>query len=252
MAAVITFNRSLFPSVLAVALLPACKSPGVPEATSASAAPGDDIGAAKYAVCTGQGANAKQLAPAFLDEMPACEAADAASAHKLVELGGEGKLNDNGDCEFEKGVSCHFHTSMEFVRTGKLKDDERAVGEIHCIVPGAQPKSPTVYGAHLRCKAGTSPEQGAKACSSELLRAVDGSQCLAGFRCCDNGTLTKPVGEQSEAEQKLRPDFRICQDDAIEIDCSLFRGMHGHTANVAGLGEAIHGNFNAGGDSAHH
>ena len=64
-----------------------------------------------------------------------------------------------------------------------------------------------------------------------------------------NGTLTKPVGKQSDAETKLRPDFRICQDEAIEIDCGLLHGMHGHTANVAALGEEYQGDFAA--DHAH-
>jgi hypothetical protein len=66
-----------------------------------------------------------------------------------------------------------------------------------------------------------------------------------GWRCCDNGTLTKPIGKQVPAELKLRPDFRICQDAAIEIDCGLLHDMHGHTANVVGLGEEFNGPFNA-------
>jgi len=72
----------------------------------------------------------------------------------------------------------------------------------------------------------------------------------SGWRCCDNGTLTEPVGKQAPAELALRPDFRICQDDAIEVDCGLFLGMRGHTANVVGLGEEYTGNFNAGQEQA--
>ena len=55
----------------------------------------------------------------------------------------------------------------------------------------------------------------------------------------------KPVSKQAAAELALRPDFRICGDEAIEVDCGLFHGMHGHTANVVGLGEEVTGTFNA-------
>ena len=77
-----------------------------------------------------------------------------------------------------------------------------------------------------------------------------GSGCHDGWKCCDNGTLTKPVGKQAPAERLLRPDFRICQDEAIEVDCAVFHGMHGHTANVVGLGEEYTGKFNAGEEHA--
>src|ERR1700722_15047143 len=179
--------------------------------------------------------------------MPACESQDIASADKLAELGGNGKIVvATGDCQFASGISCHFHTSMEFVNTTKLKDDEKAVGEMHCIVPSADANSPTVYGAHVRCKAGTSSATGTRACSSALLGILDTANCRSGWKCCDNGTLTKPGAKQSDAEKMLRPDFRICQDESIEIDCGLLHEMHGRTANVGGLGEAITGKFNAG------
>ena len=55
------------------------------------------------------------------------------------------------------------------------------------------------------------------------------------------------MSKQSDAEKRLRPDFRICTDDAIEIDCGLLHRMRGHTANVAGVGEEVVGKFNAGG-----
>jgi hypothetical protein len=240
--------------VAALAATTACKSepavkagattPAAPQA-SASAADPDDIGAAKYGVCRGQGGNPSQLAPAFLDRMDACQPSDM-PPEGLAFRGGDGAIIEGkGDCQFEQGISCHFHTSMEFVTPGKLKDDEHGVGEMHCIVPSASANSPTVYGAHVRCRPGTTPARGAQACGNGLLQVVERSSCHDGWRCCDNGTLTKPVGKQAPAEQKLRPDFRICQDEAIEVDCGLFHGMHGHTANVVGLGEEFTGSFNA-------
>jgi hypothetical protein len=197
-------------------------------------------------VCRGQGGNPRQLAPSFLDKMDACEPTDAAPADTLSQVVGDGAIiAGKGDCQFDHGISCHFHTSMEFVVAGKLKDDEQHVGEMHCIVPSANASSPSVYGAHVRCKAGTTPAAGMKACSKQLVQALDHQHCQNGWRCCDNGTLTKPVGKQAPAELALRPDFRICADDAVEIDCGLFHGMHGHTANVVGLGEEFTGTFNA-------
>jgi hypothetical protein len=216
---------------------------------ASGAAPASDpegIGAPRYAVCSGQGGNPSQLAPSFLDKMDACEPVDTASADTLSAATGDGVIiAGKGDCQFEHGISCHFHTSMEFVNTGKLRDDEQRVGEMHCIVPSASPNSPNVYGAHVRCKPGTTPATGTRACSKDLLLALDHQHCQVGWRCCDNGTLTKPIGKQAPLELKLRPDFRICVDDAVEIDCGLLYGMHGHPANVVGLGEEFTGKFNA-------
>lgn len=223
----------------------ASTTPSAPSA-STGAADADGIGAPKYAGCSGQAGNPNQLAPGFLDKMESCQAADAGPADTLWETAKDGSnIAAKGDCQFDHDISCHYHTSMEFAATGKLKDDERGVGEMHCIVPSANANSPTVYGAHVRCRAGTRPETGTKACSKELVEILDRNHCRSGWKCCDNGTLTKPVGKQTPAELKLRPDFRICQDDAIEVDCGLFHGMHGHTANVVGLGEEITGKFNA-------
>lgn len=250
--------RSSLPVVLAVAAAtssachsdPAVKAGGTTPATasasSAASTDADDIGAPKYAVCHGQGGNASQLAPAFLDKMDACASADTAPADGLAGHAGDGTIIEGkGDCQYAEGISCHFHTSMEFVTPDRLQDEARAVGEVHCIVPSGNANSPTVYGAHVRCKPGTTPATGTRACSHELLQLFEHDSCHDGWRCCDNGTLTKPVGKQSPAERKLRPDFRICQDAAIEIDCGLFHDMHGHTANVVGLGEEYTGRFNA-------
>jgi hypothetical protein len=239
-------------AVVAIAGMASCTrdpaaAPGASTPSSSSAAT-DDIGAASYAVCKGQGGNPRQLAPGFLDAMDECRPADVAAADPLSAVAADGSIIEGkGDCQFENGISCHFHTSIEFVSAGKLKDDQ--VGELHCIVPSGNASSPSVYGAHVRCKAGTTPAGGTKACSRQLLLAVERDHCRDGWRCCDNGTLTKPVARQSPAELTLRPDFRICRDDAIEVDCGLLLGMHGHTANVVGLGEQFTGTFNA--DQAH-
>jgi hypothetical protein len=234
------------------AMAPTSTTPGGTAAERPAPPPGDAdaIGAPKYAVCGGQGGNPRQRAPGFLDKMEMCRPADAAPVDTLSQLAGDGALiPGKGDCQFDRGISCHFHTSMEFVATGKLQDNVNRVGEMHCIVPSAYSSSPTVYGAHVRCKAGTTPASGMKACSKELLQTLDTLRCHDGWKCCDNGTLTKPVDKQSPAELTLRPDFRICADNAIEVDCGLFHGMHGHTANVVGLGQEINGTFNA--DDAH-
>lgn len=251
-------TRLVAAASIAIALLAACgkstpapapavaSTPAPTPSPAADPADPDDIGAAKYAVCTGQGGKPEQRAPAFLDQMAACEGADTTPVDKLAELGGDGKIIEGkGDCQYGGGISCHFHTSMEFVTSTKLKDDAHAVGEMHCIVPAADTNSPTVYGAHLRCKEGTSLAQGEASCTKALLGALVAANCKGGWKCCDNGTLTKPVGKQSDGEKKLRPDFRICGDDTIEIDCALLHGMHGHTANVVGLGEEFTGKFAA-------
>jgi len=238
-------------AVVATAAVGCKKEPAVKAPAAAVTADGaNDIGAAKYGVCRGQGGNPAQLAPAFLDKMESCAAPDM-PPDGLAARGGDGTIIEGkGDCQFQQGISCHFHTSMEFVNADRLEDKGRGVGEMHCIVPSANANSPTVYGAHVRCKSGTTPAGGAQACSNALLQIVERGSCHDGWRCCDNGTLTKPVGKQAPAELELRPDFRICQDDAIEVDCGLFHAMHGHTANVVGLGEEYTGTFNAGREQA--
>lgn len=239
---------SLLPIALVVAAATAChREPAVQTGgAQASTTERGGPGTPKYPVCRGQGGNAKQLAPAFLDKMDACAAADVAPASTLAARGGDGKIIEGkGDCQFAQGISCHFHTSMEFVTTDRLKDEAGKVGELHCIVPSGTANSPTVYGAHVRCKPGTTPATGTQACQRGLLEVLAQSRCESGWRCCDRGTLTKPVSKQGPAELALRPDFRICSDAAIEVDCGLFHGMRGYTANVAGVGEEFAGPFNA-------
>ncbi len=251
--------RTLLSLALVAAVAPACKTdpavttsaPTTPSAPPAASGPApvadaEDIGAPRYAVCRGQGGNPNQLAPSFLDQMDSCESIDTAPADTLSSIAGDGAIiAGKGDCQFEHGITCHFHTSMEFITPDKLKDDEHGIGEMHCIVPSTNANSPTVYGAHVRCKRGTTAAAGTAVCSRALLQVVDHDHCHDGWKCCDNGTLTKPVGKQAPAELKLRPDFRICRDASIEVDCGLFHEMHGHTANVVGLGEEFVGKFNA-------
>jgi hypothetical protein len=248
--------HSVLPFLISAAAAAAAACGSKPAATttatasSAPSADADDIGTARYGMCRGQGGNPDQLAPAFLDKMETCDQPDT-PPDGLAARGGDGTIIEGkGDCQFQQGISCHFHTSMEFVTANRLQDEEHGVGEMHCIVPSLDVNSPTVYGAHVRCKAGTTPSGGARACSNALLQLVERNSCHDGWKCCDNGTLTKPVGKQAPAERKLRPDFRICQDEAIEVDCGLFHAMHGHTANVVGLGEEFTGSFNAGHEHA--
>ncbi len=225
-------------TIAVVVVLVACTK-AEPEAHKPN--PADGIGAPKYAVCVGQTENTSQRAPSYLDTMADCASSDPAASVKLSERGGDGAIAGK-DCKFAGGISCHFHTAKEFVSTAAPADDP-GVGELHCIVPSADANSPTVYGAHIRCKPGTTAAAGTKACSRELLGIVETPSCHTGWKCCDNGTLTNVIGAQSDDQRKVRPDFRVCQDAAIEIDCGLLHEMHGHTANV--LGKEFTGTFGA-------
>ncbi len=220
----------------------------------------------KYPMCTGQnsmqsfaGVNAtgpvtQQLAPAFLDKMQQC--GEKAPAN-LIASAGEGKINAKGDCEFAAvQVSCHYHTGQEFLTTSKLAQ-EKGVGELHCIFPTANGKSPNVFGGPIRCAAGTSvggahaavaghgaptghhAAQVGASCSAQLLNQLNG---CANYNCCDTGTLTNPIAAlQSEGRNDVRPNFRICSQ-VLEIDCNLLSTMTGHDANapaIGGIGEAV-------------
>jgi hypothetical protein len=95
------------------------------------------------------GATQIQLAPAFLDEIASCKAEDGLPKAGLP--AGEGRINAKGDCEFaDVGVTCHYHSGSEFVTSGTSKQTQ-SQGELHCILPTADPKSPHVYGAHITC-----------------------------------------------------------------------------------------------------
>jgi len=237
------------------AAAPAAPAPtaAMPAASVAPAAP------PAYPVCGGQnlaqtapparsGAVAVQLAPAFLDQMTACKTEDALPKD-VIQKSGAGKINEKGDCEFEaSGVSCHYHSGSEFL-TSSTKEPTLAQGEIHCIFPSDDPKSPRVFGAHVTCSDPTrgkpSPEHAGHdahggheaktgaACSADILTAL--STCQSS-RCCDDGTLTNVIGDLvKDGRNEVRPDFRICEQ-ALTIDCSLLENLTPHTANAPALG----------------
>jgi hypothetical protein len=189
-----------------------------------------------------------QLAPAFLDQMSSCQA-DAALPKDVARRSGVGKINEKGDCAFESsGVSCHYHSGSEFI-TSSTKEEPLGQGEIHCIFPSDDPKSPRVFGAHVVCsdpsRGKPSSERGGHgahggheaktgaACSAELLDAL--SNCSSP-KCCDDGTLTNAIGDLvKDGRNDVRPDFRICEQ-TLTIDCSLLENLTPHTANAPALG----------------
>ncbi|MEO8183019.1 MAG: hypothetical protein ABI895_29655 [Deltaproteobacteria bacterium] len=205
-----------------------------------------------YPMCSGQhlktadaprsGAMQFQLAPAFLDEMTACSAEDGPPKGQTTP-DSEGHINAKGDCEFtDLGISCHYHSGSEFV-TSSDKKQKAGQGELHCIVPSDDPKSPNVYGAHITCR---HPEQGfvrgkhasheiraGESCSSAILTQLETCQS---FRCCDDGTLTNPIADLTrDGRNDIRPDFRICSD-TLKINCDLLANMTPHNANSPALG----------------
>jgi len=233
-------------TVLCLALVPSCKKG---ESGPTSPAPAQT---SSYAMCGGQklatgspppqsGPVSVQLAPAFLDQMSACRPEQGLPAD-LIAKAGDGAINAKGDCEFASiGVSCHYHAGSEFI-TSSTTQQTQGQGELHCIVPSADPKSPSVYGAHVVCSGASTPTAGGPhgheiaagaACSAEILSRV--SSCQA-FRCCDDGTLTNPIADLvREGRNDVRPDFRIC-NDTIPIDCALLAPLTPHDANSPALG----------------
>ena len=131
-----------------------------PSAT-ASASPAPAVPESGYPECGGQrlaaaslppraGAVSVQLAPAFLDELPVCKAEDVAPKD-VIARAGAGTIDSKGDCVFASiGVSCHYHSGSEFVTTD-TKSQVAGQGELHCIFPSDDPKSPRVFGAHVVC-----------------------------------------------------------------------------------------------------
>ena len=186
------------------------------------------------------GASEVQLAPAFLDEMAACDAATSVPKAEIPTA--EGRINAKGDCEFSNGVSCHYHSGSEFVATTTLKQTV-GQGELHCIFPSKEAKSPQVYGGHIVCRNATpskAPEKAAShevhegaACSAAIVPQI---QSCGSFRCCDDGTLTTAIADLvRDHRNDIRPDFRICSD-ALEIDCDLLASYTPHTANCPATG----------------
>jgi hypothetical protein len=183
-----------------------------------------------------------QLAPAFLDEMTSCRPEDAMPRDVLARAG-QGSINQNGDCVFASvGVSCHFHSGSEFLDSS-TKAEPAGQGEVHCIFPTDDPKSPQVFGAHVTCAdphlmkvpaghAAHEAKTGA-ACNAALLAEL--ARCQ-GAKCCDDGTLTNVVADLvRDGKNDVRPDFRICEQ-TLAIDCSLLENMSAHSADAPTLG----------------
>jgi hypothetical protein len=225
--------------------------PAAAPAPAATAAASESPGA--YAMCGGQGVASAassprvgpvevQLSPAFLDEMAACRAEDGVPK-ELIAHAAQGQINAKGDCEFaDIGVTCHYHSGSEFIRSS---EHEQTVGqgELHCIFPSDDPKSPRVYGGHVVCKDHTRGKphgetaahevHSGASCSANLLHQLEPCKAL---RCCDDGTLTNPIAELAESHRNdIRPDFRIC-DEALEVDCDLLAALTTHPANSPALG----------------
>ena len=201
-------------------------------------------------ICVGQTADATitsrtgetplQLAPSFLDRMPACGKRDATLPADLAIAGG-GTVNAKGDCEYANKVACHFHAGTEFVVSGAPRPK---AGELHCIVPTAEPKSPHVFGAHFTCKAGTAVSatqdiHAGQACGAGLLPALAGALATCDARCCDDGTLTITADERrAQGKLDVRPDFRMCAQ-TLELDCGSLAPLTAHTANAPAFGAPI-------------
>lgn len=242
-------------SALVVVACGNAAEPRPAEAPSASVAP---AAAGGYPMCGGQVAGAGegmkpsgpvqvQLSPAFLDDMAACAQGDALTAEAIAT--GEGKINDKGDCALPNGVTCHYHSGVEFISKG-TKSQTPGQGEVHCIFPNAaDPKSPTVHGAHVVCKDHAAGEvhgaaeshevRAGAACSASILGVI---QSCGSARCCENGTLTGAITDLvKDGRNDLRPDFHICES-TLEIDCSLLSSYTAHTANspaLGGIGEPV-------------
>jgi len=210
---------------------------------------------APYPMCGGQkpagaasaraGAVSVQLAPAFLDEMSACRAEDAAPA-EVIKHASDGTINEKGDCVFaSSGISCHYHSGSEFIANAGAKQSP-GQGELHCIFPSSDPKSPQVFGGHVTCRdpaQGRAPSEPGKhevkagaSCPAALLQEL--THC-ASSRCCDDGTLTNPIADLvHDGRNDVRPDFRICSS-TLSIDCELLANLTAHDANSPALGGIV-------------
>jgi len=239
-------------------------TPTAAPAVSASPPPAP-AAASEYPMCGGQrvaqaaaapraGAVSAQLAPAFLDEMTSCKATDVAPKD-VIARAGEGSIDAKGDCVFASvGVSCHYHSGSEFVTTSTKAQTPRQ-GELHCIFPSSDPKSPHVFGAHVTCSdpaRGTPTEPSTHAvhagasCNAALLEQL---QHCTSSRCCDDGTLTNPISDLvRDGKNDVRPDFTICEQP-LTFDCSLLENLSAHAANSPALGGVAKPVFAAG---AHH
>jgi hypothetical protein len=234
-------------------------APAAPQPVASVATPAPSVAVTSapasvgYSMCAGQrlpqtstpsrsGAVSVQLAPAFLDEMATCNAEDSMSKD-LPGRAGSGSIDAKGNCVFASvGVSCHYHSGSEFI-TSSTKAQPPGQGELHCIVPSTDPKSPSVFGAHVMC---SDPGRDKPASGHAAEKAETGARCNAALltelascqsaKCCDDGTLTNVIGELTRDEKNdVRPDFRICEQ-TLTIDCSLLEHMTAHPANAPALG----------------
>jgi hypothetical protein len=174
--------------------------------------------------------------------MASCRAEDS-MPKDLPRRAGDGSIDQKGDCVFASAeVSCHYHSGSEFI-TSHTKSESLGQGELHCIVPSADPKSPSVFGAHVTC---LDPSRGKPAPEHVAHKGKEGAVCKAALltalascrseKCCDDGTLTNSIGDLTrERRNDVRPDFRICEAPLV-IDCSLLENMSPHTANAPALG----------------
>lgn len=195
-----------------------------------------------YAQCQSQpAADPSQRAPAFMSEMDVCRAQSVPPTAKVTGGVGAGELNEDGNCAYPSGVVCHFHAGKEFLADSTSRQEE-GVGELHCIVPTEETNRPTVFGAHVRCaasSASTSSEADAgpgAACPSELLEVF--ARCSE-WRCCDEGTLTNPLDALPPDLRSVTPDFRICSEKVLEVDCRLLAAMKGHPAYAPASGGTV-------------
>jgi len=234
------------PTPVATAPVPATSAPA-PTNSAAAAPPAPTA----YPMCGGQkltaapsartGAVSAQLAPAYLDQMTACRPEDAAPL-ELIKSTTDGTINEKGDCVFPNGVSCHYHSGSEFVANESAKQ-VAGQGELHCIFPSAEAKSPRVFGGHVSCR---DPAQGMGTSAGGKHEVNAGASCSAALlselthcgssRCCDDGTLTNPIADLvHDGRNDVRPDFRICES-TLSIDCDLLANLTAHDANSPALG----------------
>ncbi len=244
---------ALAPPTAATANAEAAPIAPAPAASASAAVPAaPPVTPASYAMCGGQklaaaptaraGAVSAQLAPAFLDEMSACRSEDAPPA-ELIKHTTDGTINEKGDCVFaSSGVSCHYHSGSEFIANASIKQIP-GQGELHCIFPSSDAKSPHVFGAHVTCRdpaqgMGISPPgkhevKAGASCPAALLSEL--THCTSS-RCCDDGTLTNPITDLvHDGRNDIRPDFRICEK-ALSVDCELLANLTPHDANSPALG----------------
>jgi len=239
------------PPAAPIAKTPVSAASAIAPTTASSAASTPASASAEYPICGGQklaapatarsGAVTSQLAPAYLEQMSACRAEDAVPA-EVIKNTTDGTINEKGDCVFPNGVSCHYHSGSEFV-TNESAKQVAGQGELHCIFPSADAKSPRVFGGHVSCR---NPAQGMGTSEGGKHEVKAGASCSAALlselthcgssRCCDDGTLTNPIADLvHDGRNDVRPDFRICES-TLSIDCDLLANLTAHDANSPALG----------------